>query len=138
MSERPRVLAYAAKPLKPAAAAARLNIAVADLPDLGRRWTRANVQRLRRERPAWLTAARREHAGEQDRLAAARRRELAAMLDKAGFTRPDDGSDDLVATADHAYMYLLTVKKIPDAEAQQAVDARWTSVAEYDFDEEFC
>jgi hypothetical protein len=42
----------------------------------------------------------------------------------------------MVPYADDAYMYLLMVKKVPDADAQRAVDARWPSVAEYGFDED--
>ncbi|MEV6098083.1 hypothetical protein [Nocardia sp. NPDC051981] len=51
--------ASAATPLKRAAAAARLNIAVGDLPELGCGWTVGEVLRLRRERPDWLIDARR-------------------------------------------------------------------------------
>jgi hypothetical protein len=120
--------------LKPSKAAARLNIDIADLPDLGRRWTKADVLRLRRERPKWLTAARRQHAVERQRRAEQRSKELAAMLDAGGFTRPDDGSDEMIPYADDAYMYLLMAKKVSDAEAQRAVDARWSSVADYEFD----
>ena len=115
--------------LRPSRAAARLNIDIADLPDLGRRWTKADLLRLHRERPEWLTAARRQHAVERQRRAKQRSKELAAMLDAGGFTRPDDGSDEMIPYADDAYMYLLMAKKVPDAEAQRAVDARWPSVA---------
>jgi hypothetical protein len=103
---------------------------------LGRQWTKADVLRLRRERPGWLTAARRRHAAEQKRRAEQRRKELAGMLDARGFTRPDDGSDDMTPYADEAFMYLLMVKKVSDADAQRAVEARWPSVADYEFDDE--
>ncbi|MFE3797556.1 hypothetical protein KHQ06_33170 [Nocardia tengchongensis] len=53
----------AAQPLKRAAAAARLGIAVADLPELGAGWTVGEVWRLRRERPDWLIEARRRFPG---------------------------------------------------------------------------
>jgi hypothetical protein len=136
MSEMAGVSTPTAKPLKATTAAARLNIAVEDLPDLGRRWTKADVLRLRRQRPGWLTAARRRQAVEHKRRAELRSKELAAMLDAGGFTRPDDGSDEMIPYADDAYMYLLMVKTVPDADAQRAVDARWPSVAEYGFDDD--
>lgn len=136
MSKRVGASTRTAKPLKARAAAARLNIDIDDLPDLGRRWIKADVLRLRRERPQWLTAARRRHAVEQQRRAEQRSRELAAMLDAGGFTRPDDGSDEMIPYADDAYMYLLMVKKVRDAEAQRAVDARWPSVAADEFDDD--
>jgi hypothetical protein len=125
-----------AKPLKRAAAAARLSIEIVDPPDLGRQWTKADVLRLRRERPGWLTAARQRHAAEQKRRAEQRCKELAAMLDAGGFTRPDDGSDNMIPYADEAFMYLLMVRKVCDADAQRAVEARWPSVADYEFDNE--
>ncbi|MEU1208432.1 hypothetical protein [Nocardia sp. NPDC005825] len=53
----------ATRPLKRAAAAARLDIAVTDLPELGGGWTVGEVRRLRRERPDWLDDARRRFAG---------------------------------------------------------------------------
>ncbi|MGW4352803.1 hypothetical protein ACWELJ_12020 [Nocardia sp. NPDC004582] len=53
----------ATRPLKRAAAAARLEIAVADLPELGGGWTVGEVRRLRRERPDWLDDARRRFTG---------------------------------------------------------------------------
>jgi hypothetical protein len=137
MGERGGTSARTAKPLKLAAAAARLNIEIVDLPDLGRQWTRADVGRLRRERPVWLTAARRRHATEQKHRAEQRGKKLAAMLDAGGFTRPDDGSDNMIPYADDAFMYLLMVKKVPDADAQRAVEARWPSVADDEFDDEF-
>ncbi|MDT5050091.1 MAG: hypothetical protein QOG75_5995 [Mycobacterium sp.] len=136
MSEQIGVSTRSTKPLKASAAAARLNVDIDDLPDLGRRWTKSDVLRLRRQRPEWLIAARRRHAVEQNRRAEQRSKELAGMLDAGGFTRPDDGSDQMVPYADDAYMYLLMVKKVPDADAQRAVDARWPSVAEYGFDED--
>jgi hypothetical protein len=136
MSERGGVSTRTAKPLKPAAAAGRLSIEMVDLPDLGRQWTKADVLRLRRQRPGWLTAARRRHAAEQTRCAEQRCQELAAMLHAGGFTRPDDGSDNMIPHADEAFMYLLMVKKVCDAEAQHAVEARWPSVADYEFDDE--
>jgi hypothetical protein len=136
MSEHGGASTRTAKPLKRAAAAARLNIEIVDLPDLGRQWTKADVLRLRRERPGWLTAARRRHAAEQKRRAEQRCKELAGMLDAGGFTRPDDGSDDMTPYADEAFMYLLMVKKVSDADAQRAVEARWPSVADYEFDDE--
>ncbi len=76
---------------------------------------------------------------EQKRRAELRSKELAALLDAGGFTRPDDGSDEMIPYADDACLYLLMVKRVPDAVAQRAVDARWPSVAEYGFgDDEFC
>jgi hypothetical protein len=136
MSERGGVSARAAKPLKRGAAAGRLSIEVVDLPDLGRQWRKADVLRLRRERPGWLIAARRRHGAEQTRRAEQRSRELAAMLDAGGFTRADDGSDTMIGYADEALMYLLMVKKVADVEAQRAVQAGWPSVADDEFDDE--
>jgi hypothetical protein len=137
MSERGGASTRSAKPLRSAAAAARLHIAFDDLLDLGRRWTRADVLRLRRERPDWLTAARRRHAVEHKRRAEQRSKEVAGLLDAGGFTRPDDSSDEMVPYADDAYLYLLMVKEVPDAEARRVVEARWPSVADYEFDDEF-
>jgi hypothetical protein len=94
------------------------------------------VGRLRQERPGWLTAARRRHAAEQRRRVEQRGNELAAMLDAGGFTRSDDGSDNMIPYADDAYMYLLMVRKVPDADARRAVDARWPSVTDFEFDDE--
>jgi hypothetical protein len=136
VSEQGGVSTRSAKPLKATAAAARLNIDIDDLPDLGRRWTKADVLRLRRQRPDWLTAARRRFALEQKRRAEQRSKELAGMLDARGFTRTDDGSDDMIPYADDAYLYLMMVKKVPDAEAQRAVEARWRSLADYEFDDD--
>lgn len=65
-----------------------------------------------------------------------RSKQLAAMLDAGGFTRPDDGSDEMIPYADDAYMYLLMVKKVPDTEASRVVEARWPSVAAYEFDDD--
>lgn len=127
-----------AKPLGRAAAAARLNIAVGDLPDWGRRWTKADVMRLRRERPGWLSAARCRHAVVHKRRVELRGEQLAAMLNAGGFTRLDVGSEEMIRYADDAYMYLLMVKKVPDADAQRAVDARWPSVVRCGFDDELC
>ena len=92
--------------------------------------------RLRRQRPDWLAAARRRHAVEHKRRAQQRSKELAGMLDAGGFTRPDDGSDEMIPYADDAYGCLLMVKKVPDAQAQRVVEARWPSVAEYEFDDD--
>jgi hypothetical protein len=136
MSKQAGASGQTAKPLKARAAAARLNIGIDDLPDLGRPWTTADVLGLRGQRPQWLTAARRRYAVEQKRRAEDRGKQLAAMLDAGGFTRPDDGCDAMIPYADEAYMYLLMVKKVPDAQAQRAVDARWPSVADYEFDDE--
>ena len=58
------------------------------------------------------------------------------MLDAHGFTRPDDGSDEMIPYADDAYLYLTMVKKVSDAEAQRAEEARWRSVADYEFDDD--
>jgi hypothetical protein len=46
MSECGGVSMGAAKPLKRAGAGGRLSIEIVDLPDLGRRWTKADVLRL--------------------------------------------------------------------------------------------
>ena len=97
---------------------------------------RPDVLRLRRQRPDWLTAARRRFAVEQKRRAEQRSKELAGMLDARGFTRTDDGSDEMIPYADDAYLYLMIVKKVSDAEAQRAVEARWPSVADYEFDDD--
>ena len=126
----------AARPVKRAAAGRRLGIEVVDLPDVGRRWRKADVRRLRRERAGWLTAGRRRHAAEQTRRAGQRPKELAAMVDTGGFTGPDDGSEDMIAYADEAFRYLLMVKKVLDAQAQRAVDARWPLVADDAFGDE--
>ena len=136
MSECGGVSTRTAKPLKRVGAAGRLSIEIVDLPDLGRQWTKADVLRLRRERPGWLTAARRRHAAEQRHRGEQRCQELAAMLDAGGFTRPDDGSDNMIPYADEAFLYLLMVKNLSDAEAQRAVEARWPSVADDEFDYE--
>ena len=42
----------------------------------------------------------------------------------------------MIPYTDDAYVYLLMVKKVPDAEAQRVVEARWPSVAEYEFDDD--
>ena len=135
MSKRAGASTQTLKPLKAQAAAARLNIGIDDLPDFGRRWTKADVLRSRRERPQCLTAARRRHAVEQQRRAQQRGKALAAMLHAGGFTRPDDGSEAMIPYTDEAYMYLVMVEKVPDAEAQRAVDAQWPSVVDYELDD---
>jgi hypothetical protein len=58
------------------------------------------------------------------------------MLDAGGFSRRDGGSDNMIAYADEALMYLLMVKKVADVEAQRAVQAGWPSVADDEFDDE--
>ena len=58
------------------------------------------------------------------------------MVDTGGFTGPDDGSEDMIAYADEAFRYLLMVKKVLDAQAQRAVDARWPLVADDAFGDE--
>jgi hypothetical protein len=59
------------KPLSPKQAAARLGIAVPDLPRTGL-WTRQQVHDLQSERPGWLTQARREYCRKDDEAARAR------------------------------------------------------------------
>lgn len=68
------------KPLTAGQAAARLSIAVTDLPH-GGRWSRDEVMRLAAERPEWLTTARRAHAAHRDVLAR-QRREAEVERDK--------------------------------------------------------
>ncbi len=58
------------------------------------------------------------------------------MLDADGFNPPDDGSDNMIPYADEAFMYLLMEKKVSDADPQRAAEARWPSVADYEFDDE--
>jgi hypothetical protein len=115
------------KPLRPASAAARLSIGYGDLPRLGRPWTGGDVQRLRRERPQWLTDARRAYAARKDAEAAQRRARHGTMLDEGGFTRPDDGLDDTIRDADEAYMYLTAARGVSAIDAEDAVGRRWRS-----------
>ncbi|TFD30382.1 hypothetical protein E3T40_15430 [Cryobacterium sp. TMT1-19] len=91
------------KPLEPRQAAARLSIATKDLPNLGRPWTRADVQALQAEKPAWLTEARR-------RLGAAvkaRRRaeyekvlKLSRRIQDAGWVTANDGTNEAIPLYD--------------------------------------
>lgn len=125
------------KVLKPGQAAARLNIEHKHLPKLDRPWTRGDVLRLRKERPAWLTEARKEYAAKKDAAAKAKRERLDALLDEGGFTRPDDGRNDLIPYAETALMYLMHQKKVPPQDAEEAVDRRWPSIAEWEPEEEY-
>lgn len=52
--------------------AARLSVAVADLPP-GEAWTSQRVRNLRSQRPEWLTIARRQFAAQQDAKAEQKR-----------------------------------------------------------------
>ncbi|TCC15319.1 MULTISPECIES: hypothetical protein [Kribbella] len=71
------------KPLSAKQAAARLSVALKDLPRRGP-WTRQQVRELRAERPEWLTLARREYARRKDEEAARQRQALDAR--KADFS----------------------------------------------------
>jgi len=94
MSECGGVSTRTAKPFETCLrAAGRLSIEIVDLPrfrstvDEGRR-----AADLRRERPGWLTAARRRHAAEQTRRGEQRLvRSWRRCWTRVGFTRPDDG-----------------------------------------------
>ena len=119
------------KPLKPSKAAARLSIAVGDLPKLSRPWTRRDVHRLRKERPSWLTAARREHGAARQRAFEAKERQIVeqlvplnAALDSAGYTRHDDGSEGISQYAEEALFFLLGKGAIHE-DAELCVGRRW-------------
>jgi hypothetical protein len=76
-------------PLMRDAAAQRLSIAVADLPDLGRSWTAQDVAEVQRNRPEWLRSARKEWAAtkaEAQRQRQARHNDVIAR--RADFTYP--------------------------------------------------
>jgi hypothetical protein len=121
------------KQLSSGQAAARLNIAVADLPRKGA-WTREEVRDLRAERPEWLTQARRAHAARKDEQAARRRMAIEALLDKGGYTAPDTGRDDMIVYADEALLYLLRCC-VAHEDAEAAVERRWPSTcADDDWD----
>ena len=113
-----------AKPLKPAQAAARLNVGDGDLPRLGP-WTRGDVEQLRRDRPRWLSDARHGYAARKGAAAVQRRARLASMLDEGGFTRPDDGSDDMILYADEACFYLMAARGVSATHAEDAFGRRW-------------
>ncbi|WP_157514154.1 hypothetical protein [Nocardia concava] len=51
------------------------------------------------------------------------------MLDEGGFTRPDDGAEDLIPYTDRAYMYLVMTRNVLHDEAERAIEGRWPSVA---------
>jgi hypothetical protein len=91
------------KTLKPRQAAARLNIATRDLPNLGRPWTPADVRALCAEKPAWLTEARRRLGAA---LKARRRAEhekvlkLSRRIQEAGWITANDDTDEAVLLYD--------------------------------------
>jgi len=49
------------------------------------------------------------------------------MLDEGGFTRPDDGSDDMILCADEAYVYLTAAGGVCATDAEDVVGRRWPS-----------
>ena len=85
-------------------AAARLNIGVGDLPDVGRRLTKAAVLQVRRQRPRWLSAARRPHGVGQQQARRKTRHGVGRDGGGGGFTRPDDGRGEMIPDVDDAYM----------------------------------
>jgi hypothetical protein len=111
--------------LEPAQAAARLNVGVNALPH-GGPWTRERVRGLRAERPDWLTRARRAYAAGRDAEAEGKWRAVDALLDEGGYTRPDDGSDDMFLYAGEALLWLLH-RGVAHDDAEAAIDRRWPS-----------
>ena len=93
-------------------AAARLTIGIGDPADARRRFTRAEVWRVRRPRPRWLSAARPAPAVEKSRRAERRGTELAVMVEAGGFTGSDEGWVEMVPDVDDAYMYVLMAKNV--------------------------
>src|SRR5262245_39084604 len=80
------------KVVKPDWAAKVLSIDPADLPKLGRRWTKRDVNQLRTERPMWLTEARRRYAAKKSAMAEDEARRLDEALTARGWTDPDLGT----------------------------------------------
>jgi hypothetical protein len=77
-----------------------LHIDGADLPNLGRPWTKRDIHELRAERPGWLTEARQRHGA---RMAAAAEEEAARLdieLARLGYIAPDEG------TVDQGFLYI--------------------------------
>ena len=97
-------------------AAARLTIGVGDRLDVGRRFSRADVWPVRRQRPRWLSAAHRAHGVRQQARAEKRGTESAAMVDAGGFTGPDEGCERMIPDVDDAYRYVLMAQNVSDEE----------------------
>jgi hypothetical protein len=119
-------------------AAARLSIAVDDLPDIGRAWTRGDTDTLRRERPEWLIAARRSFAAQQEARRNARREAALRALEEAGFvgepsTVDPEGEPPAKSALDapSAEIYLLKLG-FSEEEIDHAIETYWPSMIEWD------
>jgi hypothetical protein len=91
------------------AAAARLCIAVRDLPDLGRAWTGRDVTEAQQSRPEWLTTARRALAAAKAEMERERQQRLAVVAARrAHFTWPTISDKDAGFATEFARANLLT------------------------------
>jgi len=114
-----------------------LHINGADLPNLGRPWTKRDVHTLRAEKPAWLTDARRRRAAMMAAAAEAEGARLDAELTRLGYTAPDEGTADQgFLYIDGALIHLQHAAKCTEDDADSAAWRRWpksmAAVEDYD------
>ena len=77
------------EPLTRNAAAQRLSIAAADLPDLDRSWTARDIAEAQRKRPEWLRSARKAWAASKAEAQRQRQaRHTDAIARRTDFTSP--------------------------------------------------
>ena len=113
------------KPLEPRQAAARLSIATRDLPNIGRPWTRADVQVLQAEKPAWLTEARHRlgAAVKARRLAEYEKvLKLSRRIQDAGWVTANDGTNEAIPLYDSLALRAHNELGVKLDLAEEAVD----------------
>lgn len=90
-------------PLSRSAAATRLGVHVADLPE--GEWTKGRVRSAGTERPQWLRVARHEQQTRQAEATSLERADMVALLEGLGYRPDPHGSyQEVVLRADSAEM----------------------------------
>jgi len=103
-----------------------LGIGGADLPNLGRTWTKRDIHKLRTEKPEWLTEARKRHGAQVTAVAEKEAERLDAELTKLGYTATDLGTvDQGISYIDGALIHLRTAAKCSEDAADRAAWRRW-------------
>jgi len=110
-----------------------LSIDPADLPALGRPWTKRDVRDLRAARPGWLIEARKRHGAAVAAAAKARAEALAAKalvlsqtLVSLGYAQEDQGTEDqFYLHVERAILHLRFAQKCTEEEAEAAAWLLW-------------
>lgn len=115
------------KALRRKQVAARLNILQDDVPDLGRQWTRKDVLRLRRQRPDWLTDARRRLANERHQQRVTELARAEDLLIGSNFEPEYEDAEAAYLRADSVRFYLSDMG-VPEDVVEEVV-RRWYPAA---------